>query len=204
MTPDLTIVILAGGKATRLRDKLTLPVDGEPMLARTVRRLKASGLPCVISVAKRAQFAGIVDSLDCPIVVDALPGQGPLGALATAAAKLRSCLIFAAAADLPNLGPEFVAKLVTRYEESCREWADPAPAAVLPSWSDGNVEPLAALYDREALLRGANAALARAERKVMAALAGLRIVAYPLPPEDEAMFVNVNTPDEYDRVVHGA
>lgn len=51
---DLTVIILAAGKGTRMKsktkNKVTLEVKGEPMLARTLKILKSAGIRSVVVV----------------------------------------------------------------------------------------------------------------------------------------------------------
>ena len=196
--PRTTIVLLAGGLATRLPNKLALPVEGEPMLVRIHRRLTSGGRPCVIS-ARTELVPEIARQLRCPVAFDEYPDGGPLGGLASAAAQVRTPLFFAAAGDIPNVGEDFVARLESAYDAAQGSDGE-RPQAVLPTWPDGKVEPLAALYETEAFLRGAQAALAAGLRKVTSALAGLRVLPFDAHPEDEAALANVNTADEYRRL----
>jgi molybdopterin-guanine dinucleotide biosynthesis protein A len=191
----ITVVLLAGGPATRLPGKLALDVGGEPMLARVYRQLTHAGWPCVISV--RAPLAARMPG-DAPyqVALDDVPDGGPLAGLRNAAAMVRTPLMFAAAADLPNLSVAFASRLLAAYDAAGAR----APHAVLPTWPDGKVEPLAALYDARAYARGAAAALAAGRRKVTAALEGLDVLAYHVRPEDEAALLNVNTPQDYERL----
>jgi molybdenum cofactor guanylyltransferase len=195
----LTVVLLAGGPATRLPGKLSLDVGGEPMLARSFRRLTEEGWPCVISV-RTPLHKPLVDSLpsgaDYAVVADDVADGGPLGGLCNAARAVRTPLLFAAAADLPNLSAAFASALLAAYHAALPR----TPAAVLPTWPDGHVEPLAALYDRDALIRGAAAALASGKRKVTAALDGTDVVAYPVGADEEATLLNVNTPQDYEKL----
>ncbi|MBV8171586.1 MAG: molybdenum cofactor guanylyltransferase [Candidatus Eremiobacteraeota bacterium] len=190
-----TIVLLAGGPATRLPGKLALDVAGEPMLARSFRRLTATGLPCVIS-ARTPLAPEIAAALgDVSVVLDELADAGPLSGLLSAARRVQTPLLFAAAADMPNLSADFAERLVSAYDG-----ARDRPDAVLPTWSDGHVEPLAALYDRSALIERAVAALRAGKRKVTAGLKGARVLAYRLGRADEDELLNVNTPADYERI----
>lgn len=175
-----------------------LPIGGEPMLVRLHRRLRAAQLPCALSVRAPLQ-PQLLAKLNCEVIVDSRPGAGPLGALATAAEKAATRLLFAAAADMPNLNADFIVRLHDVYEAH----SNPSrrPDAVMPVWPDGKVEPLAALYDRAAFLRGAKAALARGERKVTDALRGQNVVSYPVGDRDMPLLQNVNTPQEYESAV---
>jgi molybdopterin-guanine dinucleotide biosynthesis protein A len=190
----VTIVLLAGGPATRLPGKLALDVEGEPMLARAYRRLTRAGWPCVIS-ARAPLLTRMPGVAPYEVALDDVPDGGPLVGLRNAAGLVRTPLMFAAAADLPNLSVEFASRLLAAYDNAGRR-----PHAVLPTWPDGKVEPLAALYDTQAYARGAAAALNAGRRKVTAALDGLDVLAYPVQPVDEAFLLNVNTPQDYERL----
>jgi molybdopterin-guanine dinucleotide biosynthesis protein A len=192
----ISVVLMAGGPATRLPGKLALDVRGEPMLVHTFRRLTALGWPCVVSV--RAPLAPQTGSALSGAIVafDEISDGGPLGGMLSAAQSVQTELFFAAAGDLPNLSAAFALRLLDSYDAAPRP-----PAAVMPTWPDGHVEPLAALYERDAFVRGAHAALAQSKRKVTAALNGLDVLAYRITPEDESALLNVNTPEDYERVV---
>ena len=195
----VTVVLLAGGPATRLPGKLALDVEGEPMLVRSLRRLTALGWPCVVSVRAPLEPSLATAFEGCAVAYDQLEDAGPLGGLHSALAHVRSPLFFAAAADVPNLSAQFAARLLAMYDAVM-----PKPDAVLPTWPDRHVEPLAALYDRAAFARGAARALASGQRKVTAALEGADVFPYLVGPADEALFANVNTQADYDRVRAGA
>ena len=201
---DVTVVLLAGGLATRLPGKLMLDVAGETMLARAYRQLTSSGWPCVVSTrhAHAAQIHAALErsqnaqGLPCAVEIafDEIEHGGPLEGLRRGLNYVRTPLAFAAAADIPDLSAKFCAKLLAAYEEA----PAPKPAAVLPTWPDGKVEPLAALYDVKLVARGADAALRSGRRKVTAAIDGLNVLEYPVTPEDAHVLRNINTPDDYE------
>jgi len=188
-------VLLAGGRASRLPGKLSLPVDGEPMLVRVYRRLTITKLrPCVVSARGPLEPAW-AEAIDAPVVFDEFDDAGPLGGLVTAVARVQTPLFFAAAGDLPNMDAEFIDALEREYDRSAED--GPAPDAVVPAWPDGTLEPLAALYDTAAFARCGRLALDAGRRRVTAALDGMRVTRYPVSPEDEARLANVNTPGDY-------
>ncbi|HEY5094427.1 MAG TPA: molybdenum cofactor guanylyltransferase [Candidatus Eremiobacteraceae bacterium] len=187
----VTIIVLAGGAATRLPGKLALPVNGEPMLVRVVRALSATGDPCIVS-ANGLLPAEIAAQLDVPVVYDDRPGEGPLAALASCASAVNTPYFFAAAGDMPGIDAAFVARVVAAAQAAV--WPD----AIVPAHADGTLEPLAALYKAAPWLAAARIALANGRRNVTAALDGLRTVYYPIVPEDEPALANVNTPRDYE------
>lgn len=191
LEPSITIVLLAGGRASRLPGKLSLPVAGEAMLVRVFRRLSSTGLPCLISVREPLP-AAIARELPVAVVTDRYDDAGPLGGLASAGAQVRTPLLFAAAGDLANIDAATIAVL----EQALRNHADAgghAPDAVVPRHPDGRLEPLAALYGTGALLRSAVNALESGQRRVTKALDGLRVLYYDIPAAHEHMYLNVNT-----------
>jgi glutamate-1-semialdehyde 2,1-aminomutase len=191
----VTIVVLAGGSATRLPGKLSLPVDGEPMLVRTFKRLAAAGRPILLSARSPLDdtFSGFNDA---QVVLDEYDAAGPLGGLVSAAARVSTPLLFAAAGDLPEIDADFIDALEAEYDRV--RAGGKAPDAVVPRWPDGKHEPLAALYDARALERAGRAALAAGTRKVMAALDELHVATYPVGAADRTRLANVNTRADYD------
>jgi len=191
--PQVTIVVLGGGLATRLPGKLALPVDGEPMLARVLRVLSATGAPCIVA-AKAPLPDDVAAFVTVPIVYDEHPGEGPLAALASAASAVRTPFFFAAAGDMPGIDAAFVARVIAAAEKA--GWPD----ATVPIRDDEKLEPLAALYKTGPWLAAARSALAAGRRHVTAALDGLRTIHYRIVPEDEPALANVNTPADYQEL----
>jgi molybdopterin-guanine dinucleotide biosynthesis protein A len=190
-----TVVLLAGGSATRLPGKLLLPVDGEPMAVRAYRRLSHGGRPLIVS-ARGPLPPELAAVITAPLVIDEFEDAGPLGGMVSAAAHVSTPLLFAAAGDLPQMDAAFIDALETAYDRVAASGTP--PEAVVPRWPDGKDEPLAALYEARALERAGRAALAAGTRKVMAALAGLRLASYAVRAEDEAKLANVNTSADYE------
>jgi molybdopterin-guanine dinucleotide biosynthesis protein A len=191
----LTFIVLGGGLATRLPGKLALPVGGEPMLARVLQALSNLGAPCILA-ANAPLPDDVAAHISVPIVYDEHPGEGPLAALATAVAAVRTPYFFAAAGDMPGIDAAFVARVIAAAQKS--GWPD----ATVPMRDDNSLEPLAALYKVGPWLVAARRALAAGRRNVTAALDGLRTVHYHIVPEDEPALANVNTPADYERQCH--
>ncbi|HEV2878953.1 MAG TPA: molybdenum cofactor guanylyltransferase [Candidatus Eremiobacteraceae bacterium] len=187
----VTIVLLAGGRATRLPGKLTRTIGDEPMIVRVYRKLTGAGRPCVVSVREPLP-AAIAERISAPMVQDAYGDAGPLGGLASAAAQVRTPLLFAAAGDLPNVDALIVDALEERYRQETQR-SGVAPDVILPRHPNGDVEPLAALYDTTALRASAVRSLAIGQKKVTQALEGLRVIHYDIAAAEAIKFINVNT-----------
>jgi len=190
-----TIVLLAGGSATRLPGKLSLPIHGEPMLVRIYKRLCDGRRPCVIS-ARRPLDDAHAKAIDSPVVFDDHGEVGPLGAILTVAASLTTPLFFAAAGDLPELEAAFIDDLEAAYDREARSGM--APEAVVPLWPNGDLEPLAALYETKAVIRAGSEALKSGRRRVSAMIEGMRVLHFDVRPQDERRLANVNTRPDYD------
>ncbi|HUA09263.1 MAG TPA: molybdenum cofactor guanylyltransferase [Candidatus Acidoferrales bacterium] len=179
---DLAIVILAGGRATRFPGKLEARFAGEPLLAHVYHHVRDIA-PTLI--AARDTFSVALDAeLDCPIVIDRWPDHGPLGGLLSAAYETQAPWIFAIAGDAPLVVPGVVEALRSAWRTGDQ--------AVVPE-HEGRLEPLAALYDRAALLREAWECLHGGDRSMHALLARLRVRRVPL---DAKFFANINTSED--------
>jgi len=193
---DIGILILAGGEATRLRGKLMLDAGGVPLLTRVYRNL-TSGAPARevalgCSAANQATFAAL---LPIPIIVDRSAGRGPLGGMLTAFAAMRARRVFVAAGDAPFVDEKLVQRLAAAWEDGDECVVPQSIVAGSPT-----IEPLAALYDRMALLREGPEVLRSCGGAVHVAVQRLR--ARTVPNENPRTFTNVNTPFEYAALLH--
>ena len=191
---EVTGIILAGGMSRRLgRNKVLLPMGGEPLINRVNGRLSqvADRTVVVVNGPERAS------ELDLPnqvrVVEDIHPGRATLGGIFTGLSEADTQWSIVVACDMPFLN-------VTLLEEmlKLREGYD----AVVPV-IDGYPEPTHALYSRTCL--------PAIERKVLAN--DLKIARFydevrvnflaedwigGLDPEGLSFF-NINTQDDLDR-----
>jgi molybdopterin-guanine dinucleotide biosynthesis protein A len=173
------VVILGGGKALRLPGKLERSFEGRPLLLHVYENVRSAG-PVYISA--KATFSIETDAaLECPIVIDRWPGRGPVAGLVSTADVLREPRFFAVAGDAPGITTEVLSQLRAAWEDG--------DEAVVPQ-HDGQREPLAALYDREAFLREARILLRTGDASMHALLDRLRVRYVTMPAQS---FVNINT-----------
>ena len=104
----LTILILAAGASSRMegRDKLTLPIEGAPMLATMILRAEATRAPVLVALPPdNPTRAAIVSDCDAiPITVrDAAKGMGTSIATATALRPKGTSALMILPADMPDL-----------------------------------------------------------------------------------------------------
>ncbi|MFY9739595.1 MAG: NTP transferase domain-containing protein [Candidatus Cybelea sp.] len=180
------VLLLAGGAATRFPGKLEHEIEGQPMIVRVFATLARGPWP--VYVAGKGSFAPPVDAALCaPLLIDRWFPRGPLHALLSACPFIEADRIFAVAADQPQLEPKVLECLAAAWM--------PGDEAVVPEHA-GVVEPLAALYDKFALLRE-GLRLRRAGRTAMRDL--IAAVATRRVPMESRYFRNVNTRAELGR-----
>jgi molybdopterin-guanine dinucleotide biosynthesis protein A len=177
--------ILTGGASRRMNGQpkgLLLGVDGVPLAARGAGLLQGLGLPCVL-VGHRALYG----ALGIPVIDDLRPGEGPLAGLEAALLEARAQGCSGAlllACDLPYL----TAPLVERLKSA-------PPGHIAAPSRAGRYEPLSARYSIE-VLGEVQARLDRGERAMQAFLRAVGVVDVPLPPEEEALLDDWDTPEQ--------
>ena len=186
---DITLIVAAGGKSTRMgQDKRFLPLDGEPLLARTLRKGRAAGFHSIVLAAEgtREDLTTLAAEYGAMLVADEIPAQGPAAAIAAGLPAAETEWSLVLSGDMPFYDFELVRALLSAAEGDTQ--------VVLPTLS-GYWQPLAALYRRDA---GAvfGTAIARGDRKLGVILRGLAVCEVPLTV-DAGLFFNVNTPAAY-------
>jgi molybdopterin-guanine dinucleotide biosynthesis protein A len=102
--PDVTGIVLAGGRSTRFgRDKLAEPYRGMPLLRHVVLRLAEVCGEVVIVIAPEAVEPPLPLGAPARIVRDAREGEGPLAGAYTGLSAVRTELALVAGGDMPEL-----------------------------------------------------------------------------------------------------
>ena len=179
------LLLLAGGAASRLPGKLEREFHGKPLLLHAFDNLRSAGLPMYVAVATPFSPA-IASALDATVIYDTQPLRGPLWALLDASARIDAERIFVIAADLPHID----ATVLRRLAAASRAGDE----AIVPQHA-GGVEPLAALYDRDALLSAART-FSNEHSAMRDLLKALRVRYETM---DSRYFTNVNTPGDLQR-----
>jgi molybdopterin-guanine dinucleotide biosynthesis protein A len=189
----VTAIVLAGGEATRFPGKLYLDAGDLPLIVRVYRNV-SDGRATLIS-CKGALPYEIDLLIDAPAVVDRWPMRGPLSGLLSTMSEARTPWVFAVAGDAPFVDAAFIDRLEAQIQ--------PGDEAIVPRrLRDGATqsEPLAALYRCEAFVREGLPLLASGNGAMRAVIDRLQTRYVDLGPDDDHIFANVNTPDEYARV----
>ena len=185
---EIGVIILAGGEAKRLPNKLFLDAGDLPLLVRVYRNV-SPGRETLISCKSTLPYE--IDALiDAPEVVDRWPLRGPLSGLLSTMGEMRAPWAFAVAGDAPFVDAALIAKLEAQMQ--------PGDEAIVPrrrhngGWQ---IEPLAALYLRSAFVREGLPLLSGGTNSMHAVIE--RLNTRFVDVEEENIFANVNTPDEY-------
>jgi molybdopterin-guanine dinucleotide biosynthesis protein A len=187
---SVAAAILAGGKARRLGGlvKSTLILDGIRIIDRQIAVLRAVADPIFIVARDPAPFA----SLGLEVLPDVVPNCGALGGIYTAIVRSPRSRTLVVAGDLPFLSAALLERMV----------ASTSADVVVPRGPRG-YEPLCAVYSsacaepiRRRLEEGALKASVLPEGVRVEEIGPETLAAY-----DPAglLFVNVNTPHDYER-----
>lgn len=137
-------IVLAAGQSSRLgRPKQLLPVQGEPLIRHTLRRVLASSLDQVILVVGheadevRAAVAGL--PVGCVVNPDAAAGQSTSVRAGLAALPPDFEAAVFILGDQPGVDPNVIDALITAWRES-------RPPVVAPRYEDRIGNPI--LFDR--------------------------------------------------------
>jgi len=184
-------VVLAGGNSRRFgADKALAPFHGTTLVARAVqsmRLLLAEGSLDNLALADRSR--GLVEDLDS--VADG-PGRGPAAGILGAARATPGSPLLVLACDLPKVPVGLLRTLVSQ----------PTQGDVVPRHSNGDLEPLCALYSPRALSRLAER-VARGEYSLHGWIRELGDTVFFLEGDELRshgspieIFRNVNRPDD--------
>lgn len=139
-------------------------------------------------VSCKGTFPPAVDTLlPCPMVVDRWPLRGPLAGILSTMQEMRSRYVFAVAGDAPFIDTPFIEWLAAHLQ--------PGDEAVVP-WHRGRLEPLAAIYDRQAFLRVGIPLLLAGQGALRSVIDAL-VARYVTIENGERVFANINTPADY-------
>lgn len=203
--------VLAGGQSTRMgRDKALLELDGRPLVALAVEKLRALGLDAKICGARPAVAAELAQFAE--VIPDNFAQSGPVAGIEAGLVAGGSPLSLFLAVDMPLVPVKFLRWLMERAETS-------TAVATIPV-AGGREQPLCAVYSRR-LLEGLRASIAAGHLKMMTAVAeaattlservdlfqvesvaaGLAAGVWPVDPLLRDWFLNANTPEEWALVV---
>lgn len=201
----MALIILAGGKSTRMggSDKAFLPIGEETMVGMIISQFRSLFSEIVV-VAKDAEAYA---EMPVTVVTDQFPGLGPIGGIHAGLLASSDKYNLVLACDLPLMRAELVRLLLDRAMGSGEEAAleqDTLPVDVVIPIVGGFIEPTAAVYVR-GILPTVEQFIHMGDYKLKNLISALHTDYVPeaelrrVDPNLES-FLNVNTPEEYERV----
>ncbi len=216
------IIVLAGGRSRRFQsrgyDKCLSYLNNQPLLQHTLNRAAEVAVDEIIVAVRerkqgedirkrvkieidararaRTEFHIVYDTdTDCAAPVDSGPLSGFIAALEYA--PCAQCLFIGC--DMPFVNPEVLDFLFETSTSSALGYD-----AVVPCWENGMLEPLHAVYRREATLTAIRNGVIAGERRLSKILARLNVYFLPVAEireidPDLMTFTNINTPAELER-----
>jgi len=138
MNPEITGIILAGGKSQRMgRNKAFIRVNGKSIIERTVNILKTIFTNIIIVTNSPEEYQGF----DAIITTDIIPGKGSLGGLYTGLKISPSLYSFVVACDMPFLNKEVIEYLISQKGDF---------EVIVPE-INSEFQPLHAIYSKECI-----------------------------------------------------
>jgi molybdenum cofactor guanylyltransferase len=184
--PEITAVVLAGGRATRMggMDKGLVELGGRPMIAHVLAALAPQVERVLINANRNHERYA---AFGWPVVADDDAGfLGPLAGLAAGMRAADTPLVLTAPCDCPLLAPDLVTRLYCALEQGHADIAVP--------FDGERLQPVFALVKRE-LADSLAAYLGGGDRKIDRWFAQHRLAQVDFSDRPEN-FVNVNDPDE--------
>jgi len=184
VAPTATLLILAGGESRRMgQPKPLLPVGSTTLIEWLLARLAPPFDQLLVAARGESQLP---PGLRPHLVTDLHSGAGPLAGVEAGLAASSHDVVVAVACDMPDVTAGLLERLVIA---ASGDEVDAAVPRVL-----GAPEPTCAAYRRSAA-NAIAAALDAGRFKAADVLAELRVAW--LEGEDPALFVNLNTPEDY-------
>lgn len=175
--------MLVGGRSSRMgRDKAAMLLAGEPLAARAARIVQESAGS--VALVGNPELHG---GLGYRVVADRYPGEGPLGGILTALADTQAEWNVITACDMPGITAALLTKLLAEAERH-------NATILVPQVEEGRLQPLCAVYRRDAL-ETLERTFAAGVRKLRTAFEGLPMTVYPTT--EVACFQNLNTPEDW-------
>jgi molybdopterin-guanine dinucleotide biosynthesis protein A len=201
----ISVLILAGGKSRRLgKDKRLLVYKEEPLILRTYRFARRITQEIYVLISTK-EDEGVLSQVlgDVPFILDSSPGSGPLGALAGAFSVIpgdhESVLLISA--DYPLLTGEFLLRMKGFLEEEKTK-----PDVLVPLFED-TPQVTCAFYRRSiagSLQRAFEEGELSLRRWVENREKGVRYIKEETWHEwgSHSVFFNLNTPQDYERLMN--
>jgi len=190
-TIDLSLVVQAGGKSSRMgENKALMSLSGQPLIQRVIERVKPIAQELFVVTNKISDFPFLgVNTVD-----DTIPGKGALGGLYTAMDITNNDYVAVVACDLPFVNPDILLKGLDLLIQSGADVA-------IPKTGKDFYEPLHAVYRRDTCEDAIYQAIMQNQWRVISWLSHVNVIemeltlCWELDPSGLAFF-NLNTKED--------
>lgn len=178
-TPDVTGIVLAGGKSTRMgTDKAFLKLNGKPFISHILETVQEfTNEVYIISDNQK------LDGMGTHRFPDLIPGLGPIGGIHTGLFHSKTTYNLIVACDTPFLSKETITQLILGMDKE---------HDVFVVQCEDVVMPLIGIYQKSCLPHF-NKAMERKQFGLKKALAGLHTKTISLPKSHAKSVLNINT-----------
>jgi len=192
---DRTAVILVGGEARRVNglEKYFFTMGGRTFIERLTDSLKKAVDEIVLVAKDPAQCERFSHLEGVRCVTDIRRGYGPIGGLHAGTIAARGNAIFVCACDMPCVSTEVVNRLFSLLE---------GYDAAIPCWKRDMIEPLHAVYRRDALLNYLEHHESLSLRRMVQEMHARYVDVHSLHDVDPELktFININKIEDLDRL----
>jgi molybdenum cofactor guanylyltransferase len=176
----MTIILLAGGKSSRMKqEKGLVLLNGKMMIEHILDKIKLLSQNILI-IAHHPDY----QQFNVPVVADLVADCGPMGGILTALHYTKTDKNLVLSCDIPFISSEILSTLM----------ANAGDELVLAASHQGKIEPLCAVYDRRCLPFFSES-IQQNQLKMMLLLEKLAAKTMDFS-ESESCFKNVNTPED--------
>ena len=194
-----TVLILAGGKGRRFnsRDKCFIVLNHKTLIQHVIDNLADMADEIIVAARDEQQGRQIRQQIsnNVGLVFDSISGFGPLAGVLSGLERASAPYSLVIGCDMPFVNRRVVDLLFTDAERGNY-------SAVVPTWENGMVEPLHAVYKKEPTLAAVRNSIKNGNERMFNVLLQLKNVHYlpvaqikSLAPE-LMTFRNINTPEE--------
>ena len=193
-------LILAGGRSRRMgfKEKALIPIGDKTILEHVIASLDGVVDEIIISMRDISQKELLNDYIQgYDVVLDKLQDVGPLSGILEGAKAATGEYVFVVACDMPFINTDAV-ELLFKYAEG--------HDAAIPVWENENLEPMHAVYCTRPMAVETEKAILRNEKFVLAPVFKMQDLVFVKIDEirkldpDLRTFVNVNTPDDVEKL----
>jgi molybdopterin-guanine dinucleotide biosynthesis protein A len=180
---NATAIILAGGKSSRMgRDKSLLSTNNLPLIGKIASQLEDHFQEIIVGANDIEKYG----FLHLPVIPDLEVGKGPLMGIYSTLLRSKHEVNFVVACDIPDLDIKYIEELIREAKDH---------QIVVPTGSDGKLEPLFAVY-KKSILGNIKKLLDADQRKIRLLFEAVDVKYLPLPDEGK-WYRNLNTMEDY-------